>query len=76
MRKNADYMCVATRKHFSDLVSRYGRILFCINLMKQKERTPRESELSREYQQAISLINKNDLREENQIHYSEIDMKF
>jgi hypothetical protein len=69
-------MCVATRKHFHDLVTRYGRILFCINLMKQKERTPRESELSREYLQAITMINKNDLREENQVHYSEIDMKF
>jgi hypothetical protein len=32
--------------------------------------------LSKEYQQAIDLINKNDLREQNHIHYSEIDMKF
>ena len=69
-------MCVATRKHFHDLICRYGRIIFCINLMKQKERTPRQSELSKEYQSAINLINKNDLKEENAIHYSEIDMKF
>jgi hypothetical protein len=69
-------MCVGTRKHFHDMVGRYGRILFCVNLMKQKEKTPRESELSKDYQNAVTLINKNDLREENAIHYSEIDMKF
>ena len=47
MRTNVDYMCVGTRKHFHDLVARYGRIVFCVNLMKQKEKTPRESELSK-----------------------------
>jgi len=46
VRTNVDYMCVGTRKHFHDLVARYGRIIFCINLMKHKEKTPRESELS------------------------------
>ena len=56
-------MCVGTRKHFSDVIARYGRILFCVNLMKQKEKNPRESLLSVEYSKAISLINKYDLKE-------------
>ena len=76
MRTNVDYMCVGTRKHFHDLVCRYGRVLFCVNLMKKNEKTPRESELSKEYSNAVLMMNKNDLREENAIHYSEIDMKF
>lgn len=69
-------MYLGTRKHFQDMVARYGRIIYCINLMKKKEKTIRESGLSQEYAQAISFINKEDLSEENNLHYIEVDMKY
>jgi hypothetical protein len=59
--KNDDYMFLATRKHFYDLTSRYGELIYTINLMKAKEKSPRESLLSTEYRTAISFINKQDL---------------
>lgn len=36
VRSSVDYMYVGTRKHFHDMVARYGRIVYCINLMKMK----------------------------------------
>ncbi len=55
-------MFLATRKHFSDLMSRYGSLVYAINLMKMKEKVPREGLLSKEYQTAVSFINKEDLK--------------
>lgn len=37
----SDPMFLATKKHFSDLISHYGRHIFCINLMKTIENNPR-----------------------------------
>jgi hypothetical protein len=69
-------MFLATRKHFSDLMTRYGHLIYAINLMKMKEKIPRESLLSKEYQTSMTFINKEDFPEDNQIHYIEIDMKY
>ena len=40
-------MFLATRKHFRDVVSRYGNLVYAVNLMKKNEKVPRESLLSR-----------------------------
>lgn len=69
-------MYLATRKHFYDLHRRYGSLVYAVNLMKMKEKVPRESLLSEEYRNSVNFINKQDLSELNQIHYVEIDMKY
>ncbi len=57
-------------------MTRYGHLIYAINLMKMKEKIPRESLLSKEYQTSMTFINKEDFPEDNQIHYIEIDMKY
>lgn len=44
--------------------------------MKIRQKTPRESGLSKQYREAVQFINKNDLSEQNSIHYVQIDMKY
>lgn len=42
-----DYLYSATRKHFHDMIGRYGQSIYSVNLMKIREKTPRESGLSK-----------------------------
>ena len=44
--------------------------------MKSREKTIRESGLSKEYMAGIQFINKNMLPLEHSIHYAEVDMKY
>jgi hypothetical protein len=46
-----------TQLHFSDLRSRYGPIIVLLNLVKGREKRPRETILRRELGTAINLIN-------------------
>lgn len=44
--------------------------------MKSREKTIRESGLSKEYMMAVQFINKNNLNQEHSLHYAEVDMKY
>ncbi|KAH0547626.1 hypothetical protein FGG08_000115 [Glutinoglossum americanum] len=47
----------AAALHFDNLFERYGAPIFVLNLVKSRERTPRESKLLEEYTNAISYLN-------------------
>ncbi|KAL3535476.1 hypothetical protein ACH5RR_003937 [Cinchona calisaya] len=63
----------ATRLHFQNLVSRYGRPIIILNLIKTNEKKPRESILRAEFANAIEYINK-DLSEENRLKFLHWDL--
>uniref|UniRef100_A0A1J3GL11 Phosphoinositide phosphatase SAC3 n=1 Tax=Noccaea caerulescens TaxID=107243 RepID=A0A1J3GL11_NOCCA len=63
----------ATRLHFDNLVERYGNPIIILNLIKTKEKRPRESILRREFANAIDFINK-DLSEENRLRFLHWDL--
>ncbi|KAL0735394.1 hypothetical protein Bca4012_011604 [Brassica carinata] len=63
----------ATRLHFENLVERYGIPIIILNLIKTKERRPRESILRAEFANAIDFINK-DLPEENRLRFLHWDL--
>ncbi|KAJ4883573.1 Phosphoinositide phosphatase SAC4 [Raphanus sativus] len=63
----------ATRLHFENLVERYGNPIIILNLIKTKERRPRESILRAEFANAIDFINK-DLPEENRLRFLHWDL--
>ena len=46
-----------TKLHFDDLKQRYGPSIVVLNLVKSKERRPRETILRRELSVAIAMIN-------------------
>jgi len=64
----------ATKKHFADLYSLYGPLLFVLNLVKKNETTKREQHLTEGYQQAIDSVNKS-LPKDLKIVYYHQDMK-
>lgn len=47
----------AAALHFDNLFQRYGTPIYVLNLVKSKERTPRESKLLKEYTDAINYLN-------------------
>ncbi|RFU73965.1 sac1 domain [Trichoderma arundinaceum] len=47
----------AAALHFDNLFERYGAPIYALNLIKSKERTPRESKLLAEYTHAIDYLN-------------------
>ncbi|KAG6126240.1 hypothetical protein E4U28_000567 [Claviceps purpurea] len=47
----------AAAMHFDDLFKRYGAPIYVVNLIKSKERQPRESKLLQEYTHAIAYLN-------------------
>lgn len=47
----------AAALHFDNLFERYGAPIFVLNLIKARERTPRESKLLAEYTNAIKYLN-------------------
>ena len=72
----SDPYLLATKKHISDLVARYGKYIFMINLVKNNEHIPREQILAEEFQQSLSAVasemqNKSDI----EVIYMHFDMK-
>jgi hypothetical protein len=63
----------AAALHFDNLFQRYGSPIYVLNLVKQRERTPRESKLSVEYKHGIDYLNQS-LPEEHKIKYEAFDM--
>jgi len=59
--------------HFDDLFRRYGCPIYVLNLVKAKERTPRESKLIQELKQAIDYLNQF-LPDDKRIIYNAFDM--
>ncbi|KAK4985385.1 phosphatidylinositol-3,5-bisphosphate 5-phosphatase [Elasticomyces elasticus] len=59
--------------HFDDLFARYGTPVYALNLIKQRERTPRESKLLQEFQSALAYLNQF-LPPDKQIQYNAFDM--
>ncbi|CAN0901242.1 Phosphoinositide phosphatase SAC4 [Linum grandiflorum] len=70
-RKDQNYE--ATRLHFENLSKRYGNPIIILNLIKTREKRPRESILRTEFANAISYINK-DLPEENRLRFLHWDL--
>lgn len=66
---------MATKKHFHDLISRFGDQIFCLNLVKTVEAQKRESILVEEYQKAIDYVNKDFEEEPITIRLHNYDMK-
>jgi hypothetical protein len=63
----------AAALHFDNLFERYGAPVYVLNLIKARERTPRESKLLHEYKHAIDYLNQS-LPEDKKILYEAFDM--
>uniref|UniRef100_A0A166EPK7 SAC domain-containing protein n=1 Tax=Daucus carota subsp. sativus TaxID=79200 RepID=A0A166EPK7_DAUCS len=63
----------ATRLHFINLAKRYGNPIIILNLIKIREKRPRESVLCAEFHNAIDIINR-DLRAENRLKFLHWDL--
>ncbi|KAL8925761.1 MAG: hypothetical protein Q9208_003258 [Pyrenodesmia sp. 3 TL-2023] len=63
----------AAALHFDNLFERYGAPIYVLNLVKSRERTPRESILLKEYTNAITYLNQS-LPEGKKILYKAWDM--
>lgn len=63
----------AAALHFDNLFERYGAPIYVLNLVKSRERTPRESKLLKEYTNAIKYLNQF-LPEDKKIIYKAWDM--
>ncbi|KAG5419960.1 FIG4 [Candida metapsilosis] len=59
--------------HFNDLFYRYGSPIIILNLIKQKEKQPRESRLNIQYINCINYLNQF-LPEQNKLQYRSFDM--
>ncbi|KAM7471900.1 hypothetical protein LguiA_010083 [Lonicera macranthoides] len=68
-----DHKYGATRLHFENLVKRYGNPIIILNLIKTREKKPRESILRAEFANAIAVINK-DLPKENRLKFLHWDL--
>lgn len=63
----------AAALHFDNLFERYGAPIYVLNLIKARERTPRESKLLNEYKNAIDYLNQS-LPKDKKILYEAFDM--
>jgi len=63
----------AAALHFDNLFQRYGTPIYILNLIKSRERIPRESKLLKEYTVAVNYLNQF-LPEDKQIIYHAWDM--
>lgn len=63
----------ATRLHFENLRRRYGNPIIILNLIKTRERRPRESTLRQEFDKAIKILN-NGLPGENHLKFLHWDL--
>ncbi|KAI1824509.1 SacI homology domain-containing protein [Xylaria intraflava] len=68
-----DPFYTAAALHFNNLFERYGSPVYVLNLVKARERTPRESKLLEEYTNAINYLNQF-LPEEHKIIHKAWDM--
>jgi hypothetical protein len=68
-----DPFYAAAALHFDNLFERYGAPVYVLNLIKARERTPRESKLLYEYQNAINYLNQS-LPPDKKILYEAFDM--
>ncbi|KAH0290139.1 hypothetical protein KCU62_g3695, partial [Aureobasidium sp. EXF-3399] len=59
--------------HFDNLFQRYGCPIYVLNLIKSRERTPRESKLLTEFQNALAYLNQF-LPDDKKIQYKAFDM--
>ncbi|KAJ1687271.1 hypothetical protein LUZ63_018661 [Rhynchospora breviuscula] len=71
LHKDEEYK--ATRLHFDNLIMRYGHPIIILNLIKTKEKKPRESLLRAEFAKSIHMINK-DLPEEERLRFLHWDL--
>ncbi|KAL7100283.1 hypothetical protein ACP275_09G137700 [Erythranthe tilingii] len=63
----------ATKLHFDNLVKRYGNPIIILNLIKTREKKPRESILRAEFANAIEVLNR-DLVRENRLKFLHWDL--
>ncbi|KAF7843648.1 phosphoinositide phosphatase SAC2-like isoform X2 [Senna tora] len=63
----------ATRLHFENLVKRYGNPIIILNLIKTREKKPRETILRAEFANAVRSINKT-MRGENRLRFLHWDL--
>ncbi|EMD69545.1 hypothetical protein COCSADRAFT_32245 [Bipolaris sorokiniana ND90Pr] len=63
----------AAALHFDNLFERYGAPIYVLNLIKARERTPRESKLLHEYKHAVDYLNQS-LPKDKKILYEAFDM--
>ncbi|KAI0910488.1 SacI homology domain-containing protein [Ustulina deusta] len=63
-----DPFYTAAALHFNNLFERYGSPIYVLNLVKARERTPRESKLLHEYTNAINYLNQFLPKEHKIIH--------
>ncbi|KAI1818345.1 SacI homology domain-containing protein [Poronia punctata] len=68
-----DPFYTAAALHFNNLFERYGSPIYVLNLVKSRERTPRESKLLHEYTNAINYLNQF-LPDEHKIIHKAWDM--
>lgn len=68
-----DPFYTAAALHFDNLFERYGTPVYVLNLIKSRERVPRESKLLKEYTNAINYLNQF-LPEDKKILYNAWDM--
>ncbi|CAA6658701.1 unnamed protein product [Spirodela intermedia] len=71
-RKEQSYE--AARLHFENLVERYGNPIIILNLIKTREKKPRESILREEFANAIDFINKGS-SQEDQLRFLHWDLQ-
>ncbi|KAL5583409.1 hypothetical protein UlMin_015851 [Ulmus minor] len=70
-RKDHNYE--ATRLHFENLVNRYGNPIIILNLIKTREKKPRETILRAEFVNAIRFLNRS-LPKENRLRFLHWDL--
>ncbi|PON62552.1 Phosphoinositide phosphatase SACs [Trema orientale] len=63
----------ATRLHFENLVKRYGNPIIILNLIKMREKKPRETILRAEFANAVRFINRS-LTKENHLRFYQWDL--
>ncbi|XP_054780272.1 phosphoinositide phosphatase SAC2-like isoform X3 [Prosopis cineraria] len=68
-----DHNFEATRLHFENLVKRYGNPIIILNLIKTREKKPRETILRAEFANAVRSINKT-MRGENHLRFLHWDL--
>ncbi|KAE9616001.1 putative SAC domain-containing protein [Lupinus albus] len=73
MLSKEDRSFEATRLHFENLAKRYGNPIIILNLIKTREKKPRESILRAEFVNAVRSINKN-WRGENRLKFLNWDL--
>ncbi|KAL6649338.1 hypothetical protein ACP70R_013562 [Stipagrostis hirtigluma subsp. patula] len=71
LKPDVDYK--ATRLHFENLALRYGNPIIILNLIKTREKKPRESLLRAEFAKAIHYINKG-LTDDKRLKFLHMDL--